>query len=55
MTRGRNLLDALAEHVAPANDVENLRLIKRNFDGAGSDVIRSGVDVEEIGCHSYLS
>ena len=51
----RDLLDALAEEVAAAHDVENLGLIQGNFNRAGSDVVRSGVNVQEIGGHSFLS
>ncbi len=52
---GRDLLDALAEEIAAAHDVEDLGLVERHFDGAGSDVVRSGMDVEEIGGHRFLS
>ena len=55
MAGGRDLLDALAEEVAAAHDVEDLGLIQGNFNRAGSDVVGGGVNVEEIGGHSFLS
>ncbi|ACO32669.1 conserved domain protein [Acidobacterium capsulatum ATCC 51196] len=55
MTGGRHLLDALAKQAAAANDVGDLRLIKRNFNRARPNVIRCGMDVVKIGFHQSLS
>jgi hypothetical protein len=39
MAGGRDLLDALAEDAAAADDIGDLGLVERDFDGSGSDVV----------------
>ena len=54
MAGRRNLLDALAEHAAAANQVGDLRLVERDLNRAGPDVICCRVDIEKLCVHGFF-
>jgi hypothetical protein len=47
------LFDALAEHTAAANQISNLRLVKRDLNCAGPNVVCCRVDIEKLCVHGF--
>ncbi len=51
MAGRRHLLDALAEHATAADQVRDLRLIERDFNRPGPDVVCCRMDIEKLCVH----
>ena len=51
MAGGGRLLDALPEDAAASNDVGDFGLVAVDFDGAGSNEVGGGVQIDEASVH----
>jgi hypothetical protein len=50
----RYLLDTLAEHAAAANQIGDLRLVERDLNGAGPDVVCRRMDIKKLCVHGFF-